>query len=62
DILDSGSLMAPVEALPDVACHVAAGLAERAYRMGLATELPKPHNLLEHAYQSVYTPNYKKYR
>ena len=62
DILDSGSLMAPVEALPDVACHVAAGLAERAYRMGLATELPKPHNLLEHAYHSVYTPHYKKYR
>lgn len=62
DTLDAGSLMAPVEALRDVACHVAAGLAEKAYRLGVATELPKPHNLLEHAYQSVYHPMYKKYR
>ena len=62
DVLDAGSLMAPVEALRDVACHVAAGLAEKAYRTGVATELPKPHSLLEHAYQSVYHPIYKKYR
>lgn len=62
DTLDGGSLVPPVEALRDVACHVAAGLAEKAYRLGVATELPKPHNLLEHAYMSVYHPVYKKYR
>ena len=62
ETIDQGSLVPPVAALRDVACHVAAGLANKAYQCEVATELPKPHNLLEHAYSSVYHPDYKNYR
>ena len=62
ETIDAGSLMPPIAASRDVAAHVAADLANKAYQIGVATELPKPHNLLDHAYASIYEASYKKYR
>lgn len=62
EALDAGSLLPPVVASRDVAAHVAAGLARKAYQIEVATELPKPHDLLEHAYSSMYEAGYKRYR
>ncbi|WPT13720.1 NADP-dependent malic enzyme [Picochlorum sp. SENEW3] len=62
DAIEAGCLMPPIGASRDVAAHVGAGLAGKAYQIGEATELPKPHNLLDHAYESMYQPQYKRYR
>lgn len=57
-----GRLLPPLAHSRDVAAHVAAAVAQKAYTAGVATELPKPHNLLERAYSWMYNPRYRKYR
>ena len=47
--LAAGMLYPPVSAAPDVAVHVAAAVAGKAYSAGIATELPKPHDLIAKA-------------
>ena len=44
------------------AAHVAAAVAGKAYHGGVATELPRPHDLLEKAYHWMYQPTYRRYR
>ena len=58
----SGALFPPIEAIRDVSAHVAAAVAHRAYNAGVATELPRPHDLLERAYSWMYNPHYRRYR
>lgn len=60
--LDNGSLLPPIGAARDISAHVATGLAQKAYQIEVATELPKPHDLLAHAYSSMYQPAYNRYR
>ena len=62
EALDRGALLPPVGAARDVAAHVAAALAKKAYQIEVATELPKPPDLLGHMYTSMYYPGYKRYR
>lgn len=60
--LASGSLFPHVSQARDIAAHVAAAVAQKAYNAGVATELPKPHDLLGWAYSWMYDPGYKRYR
>lgn len=46
----------------DVSAAVAKAVAQKAYEGGFATALPKPHNLYEAARQSMYHPQYRRYR
>jgi malate dehydrogenase (oxaloacetate-decarboxylating)(NADP+) len=57
-----GALMPPITHARDVAAHVAATLAHKAYQAGVASELPKPHDMLEKAYHWMYDPKYKRYK
>lgn len=57
-----GALYPPTATVRDTAMHVAAGVAAKAYHVGVATELPRPHDLVERAYSWMYKPEYRKYR
>lgn len=59
---EKGSLLPPICQSRDVAAHVAAAMSMKAYQAGVATELPKPHDLLETAYNFMYNPAYMRYR
>jgi malate dehydrogenase (oxaloacetate-decarboxylating)(NADP+) len=52
----------PAQLAPACAAHVAAAVANKAYNVGVATELPRPHDLLDRAYSWMYNPRYKRYR
>lgn len=58
----AGTLMPPVAALREVSAHVAAAVANRAYNSGVATELPRPHDLVAQAHSWMYNPKYRRYR
>ncbi|PSC71621.1 NADP-dependent malic enzyme [Micractinium conductrix] len=58
----AGALVPTVTALRDIAAHVSAAVAQRAYTSGVATELPKPHDLLDKSYSWMYNPKYRRYR
>lgn len=58
----AGALMPPVASMRDVAAHVAGAIANKAYNSGVATELPRPHDLLDKAYGWMYNPRYRRYR
>ncbi|KAI3436725.1 hypothetical protein D9Q98_006140 [Chlorella vulgaris] len=57
-----GALLPQVAAMRDVAAHVAAAVAHKAYNAGVATELPRPHDLLDKALSWMYNPRYRRYR
>jgi len=46
----------------DISAKVAAAVAEVAYEKGLATNTPKPADMLQHVKGSMYSPEYRKYR
>ncbi|PRW56101.1 NADP-dependent malic enzyme [Chlorella sorokiniana] len=58
----AGALMPPTAALRDIAAHVAAAVANKAYNVGVATELPRPHDLLGQAHSWMHNPRYRRYR
>lgn len=62
DCLEKGSLLPSSSGLHDVAAHVAAALAGKAYQAGVATELPRPPDLLERAYAWMWDSAYRSYR
>jgi malate dehydrogenase (oxaloacetate-decarboxylating)(NADP+) len=57
--LAAGALFPHVSQARDIAAHVAASVAQKAYQANVATELPKPPNLLEMAYTFMFTSDYK---
>ncbi len=57
-----GALYPPLGAIREISMHVAAAVAGKAYSGGVATELPRPHDLLERAQDTMYWPMYRKYR
>jgi malate dehydrogenase (oxaloacetate-decarboxylating)(NADP+) len=46
----------------DISAQVAAAVAQVAYEKGLATNIPKPKDLLQHVKASMYSPEYRTYR
>lgn len=46
----------------DISARVAAAVAEVAYEKGLASNVPKPTDMLEHVKASMYSPLYRRYR
>jgi malic enzyme len=46
----------------ECAAHVAARVAQKAYEGGFATDLPKPHSLIDKARAFMYQPAYRRYR
>jgi malate dehydrogenase (oxaloacetate-decarboxylating)(NADP+) len=58
--LAQGSLYPPLSKVRDVSAHIAAALAEVAYRAGLATG-PRPDDVLSFVRAQMYEPRYQSY-
>jgi malate dehydrogenase (oxaloacetate-decarboxylating)(NADP+) len=58
--LDQGSLYPPLNRVREVSAHIAAAVAEVAYRDGLAT-LERPDDLVEFMRSQMYDPHYVSY-
>ena len=55
-----GSVLPRFGSIRTLSAQIAARVAQMAYEEGVATELPKPANLLGLAQASMYNPNYRK--
>lgn len=58
----AGRIYPPVTKAREIARQVARAVAGLAYETGLATEMPKPHDLVDAAKRFMYYPDYRKYR
>lgn len=56
-----GLVYPPLQRIRETSAHVAKAVASMAYKLGLATNLPKPHDLLEVAKRLMWRPQYRTY-
>ncbi|KAJ4951863.1 hypothetical protein NE237_028695 [Protea cynaroides] len=59
---DRGLLYPPFSNIRKISARIAAGVAAKAYELGVATRLPRPENLLKLAESCMYSPSYRNYR
>jgi malate dehydrogenase (oxaloacetate-decarboxylating)(NADP+) len=59
---DKGLIYPPFTNIRKISAHIAAKVAEKSYKLGLATRLPKPANLEKYAESCMYSPAYRSYR
>ncbi|KAK9818384.1 hypothetical protein WJX72_011776 [[Myrmecia] bisecta] len=57
-----GSIYPPMSQIKQISACVARAVMQKAYDAGVATELPRPHDLLETAQSIMYSPSYRRYR
>uniref|UniRef100_A0A6N2KNK5 Malic enzyme n=1 Tax=Salix viminalis TaxID=40686 RepID=A0A6N2KNK5_SALVM len=57
-----GLIYPPLSNIRKISAHIAAKVATKAYELGLATNLPRPENLVKHAESCMYSPIYRNYR
>jgi malate dehydrogenase (oxaloacetate-decarboxylating)(NADP+) len=62
DHLAKNQLYPSFTEIREISAHIGAAVAAKAYKLGLATRLPQPKDLLTCARSSMYTPTYRKYR
>ncbi|CAI9767167.1 unnamed protein product [Fraxinus pennsylvanica] len=60
--LENGLIYPPFSNIRKISAQIAARVAEKAYKLGLATRLPQPENLVRYAESCMYSPNYRTYR
>ncbi|CAA2959212.1 NADP-dependent malic enzyme, chloroplastic [Olea europaea subsp. europaea] len=60
--LEKGLIYPPFSNIRKISAQIAARVAEKAYKLGLATRLPQPENLVRYAESCMYSPNYRTYR
>ncbi|XP_052182297.1 NADP-dependent malic enzyme, chloroplastic-like [Diospyros lotus] len=59
---DKGLIYPPFTNIRKISAHIAAEVAAKAYELGLATNLPRPRDLVAHAESCMYSPKYRSYR
>lgn len=57
-----GAIFPPISDLRNISAHVAKAVAQKAYDAGVATQLPKPPDLLQTAFKFMYRSSYRNYR
>nr|XP_027067297.1 NADP-dependent malic enzyme-like [Coffea arabica] len=57
-----GMIYPPFVNIRKISAHIAAGVAAKAYELGVATRLPRPADLVKFAESCMCTPNYQNYR
>ena len=57
DDIEQGSLYPSLPRIREVSAHIAAAVAEVAYKRGLATT-PRPNDMMGYIEQQMYDPNY----
>ncbi|KAH9301309.1 hypothetical protein KI387_012892 [Taxus chinensis] len=60
--LDKGLIYPPFRSIRKISAQIAAGVARKAYELGLATQLPRPADLVAFAESCMYSPVYRNYR
>lgn len=60
--LEQGLIYPPFRSIRKISAQIAAGVAAKAYELGLATRLPRPANLVAYAESCMYSPVYRSYR
>uniref|UniRef100_A0A0D6R168 Malic enzyme n=1 Tax=Araucaria cunninghamii TaxID=56994 RepID=A0A0D6R168_ARACU len=60
--IEKGLLYPPYRSIRKISAQIAAGVAAKAYELGLATLLPRPANLVAFAESCMYSPLYRCYR
>ncbi|KAL0562334.1 hypothetical protein IC582_002788 [Cucumis melo] len=59
---DKGLIYPPFTNIRKISANIAAKVAAKAYELGLATRLPQPEDLVNHAESCMYNPSYQNYR
>lgn len=57
-----GLSLPPLHQIREVSVHVARAVAQKAYEGGFATDMPKPHSLIDKARAAMYNPVYRTLR
>ncbi|XP_050213624.1 NADP-dependent malic enzyme [Mercurialis annua] len=59
---DKGLIYPPFTNIRRISANIAAKVAAKAYELGLASRLPRPKDLVQHAESCMYSPIYRNYR
>ncbi|KAJ4768494.1 Malic enzyme [Rhynchospora pubera] len=59
---DKGLIYPPFSNIREISAHIASNVAAKAYELGLATQLPRPKDLMKYAKSCMYSPIYRSYR
>ncbi|XP_077217842.1 NADP-dependent malic enzyme-like [Tasmannia lanceolata] len=59
---EKGMIYPSFRKIRKISADIAANVAAKAYELGLATQLPKPENLVKYAESCMYSPLYRTYR
>ncbi|GAB4852643.1 hypothetical protein Ancab_016858, partial [Ancistrocladus abbreviatus] len=59
---EKGLIYPPFSKIRKISANIAASVAAKAYELGLATHLPRPHDLVKYAESCMYSPIYRTYR
>nr|CAB3478263.1 unnamed protein product [Digitaria exilis] len=60
--IDKGLIYPPFPVIRKISANIAARVAAKAYDLGLASQLPRPKDLVKYAESCMYTPVYRSYR
>ncbi|CAL4961469.1 unnamed protein product [Urochloa decumbens] len=60
--IDKGLIYPPFSIIRKISANIAARVAAKAYDLGLASQLPRPKDLVKYAESCMYTPVYRSYR
>eukprot|EP00891_Asterochloris_glomerata_P000579 jgi/Astpho2/579/e_gw1.00013.23.1_t len=58
----AGSIYPPIGPIREISASVAKAVAQRAWDIGVATEQPKPPDVMQAVQDAMYTPHYRQYR
>lgn len=59
---ENGLIYPPFKNIRKISANIAAKVAAKAYELGLASNLPRPENLVKYAESYMYSPIYPNYR
>ncbi|CAI5458731.1 unnamed protein product [Closterium sp. Yama58-4] len=62
DDREQGRVYPPIWKIRQISAHIARAVAAKAYDLGVATNLPKPPDLLSYAFSKMYNPHYRSFR
>ncbi|RLM93263.1 NADP-dependent malic enzyme [Panicum miliaceum] len=60
--IDRGLIYPPFSIIRKISANIAACVAAKAYDLGLASQLPRPKDLVKYAESCMYSPVYRSYR
>nr|QFR35804.1 NADP-dependent malic enzyme [Jansenella griffithiana] len=60
--IDKGLIYPPFSIIRKISANIAARVAAKAYDLGMASQLPRPKDLVKYAESCMYSPVYRSYR